>query len=76
MLPRFVLVPAVPVEKPSYRDGLEPHSEAYSGSFDIYDNKEEVRLTRGFHDRTVAEAACVNMNCEADNPDGCSLVEV
>ncbi|PYC40133.1 hypothetical protein DMX08_08985 [Pseudomonas protegens] len=68
MRPRFVLVPAVQVERRSHGSGFHVQSQAHLGRFDIYDNQEKVRLAYGFQDKTVAETACAKINLEADNP--------
>jgi hypothetical protein len=67
MRPRFVLVPAVQVERRSHGSGFHVQSKSHLGRFDIYDNQEKVRLAHGFQDKTVAQAACTKMNLEAND---------
>ncbi|MDZ3992234.1 Arm DNA-binding domain-containing protein [Pseudomonas sp. Teo4] len=68
MQPRFVIVPAVPVEGESFRIGNRFYAAAVSVGFDIYDNQEKERLKRGFINRSDAAAACDNMNADTRNP--------
>ncbi|GAI27049.1 unnamed protein product [marine sediment metagenome] len=44
MQPRFVIVPAVPIEGESFRIGNRFYAATTSGGFDIYDNQEKERL--------------------------------
>ncbi|PTT00189.1 hypothetical protein DBR24_11155 [Pseudomonas sp. HMWF006] len=60
MRPRFVLVPAVQVERRPHRSGFHHQSKAHLGRFDIYDNQDKVRLQHGFQDRTAADCVCQN----------------
>ncbi|MEN5033727.1 hypothetical protein [Pseudomonas sp. TWI929] len=69
MQPRFVIVPAVPIEGESLRIGNRFYAATTSGGFDIYDNQEKERLKRGFINRSDAAAACVKMNAESRNPE-------
>ena len=68
MQPRFVIVPAVPVEGESVRIGNRFYAATTSGGFDIYDNQEKQRLKRGFINKSEAAAACTSMNDESRNP--------
>ncbi|GLO14687.1 hypothetical protein PPUJ20028_32700 [Pseudomonas putida] len=68
MQPRFVIVPAVPVEGESFRIGNRFYATTTSGGFDIYDNQEKQRLRRGFVNKSQAAAACDLMNAESRNP--------
>ncbi|CAI3800139.1 hypothetical protein GLGCALEP_02527 [Pseudomonas sp. MM221] len=68
MQPRFVIVPAVPVEGESFRIGNRFYAATTSGGFDIYDNQEKQRLKRGFVNKSEAAAACESMNAESRNP--------
>ncbi|MNE76461.1 hypothetical protein D3C77_369590 [compost metagenome] len=65
MLPRFVIVPALPVEKESYRKGSRFYAKTVSGGFDIYDNKKKLRLKPTYPAKELAEAACETMNRES-----------
>lgn len=67
MLPRFVIVPAVPAE--SGRVGTRFYAETISGGFDIYDNKEKKRLKPSYLSRHEADYACQKMNIEWEEPD-------
>lgn len=65
---RFVLVPAVQVERTSHDSEFNVQSQAHLGRFDIYDNQQKVRLPHGFQEKAAAEEACAKMNLEASNP--------
>ncbi|BBT41018.1 MULTISPECIES: hypothetical protein [Pseudomonas] len=69
MQPRFVIVPAVPIEGESFHIGNRFYSNTTSGGFDIYDNQEKERLKRGFADKSVASIACDKMNADSRNPE-------
>ncbi|MNH28972.1 hypothetical protein D3C79_891770 [compost metagenome] len=69
MQPRFVIVPAVPVEKESFKSGSRYYAATVSGGFDIYDNQEKTRLRPSYATRTQAESARVKLNSECRNPD-------
>ncbi|WJM54473.1 hypothetical protein QUC26_04695 [Pseudomonas asiatica] len=69
MQPRFVLVPAVPVDNHSFRVGTRFYAETASVGFYIYDNQNKVRLKHQFPTRQEGVAACAKMNAEARNPD-------
>jgi len=66
---RFVIVPAVPIEKDSFRSGARFYANTVSGGFDIYDNQEKLRLKPSYPTRTLAEVACATMNESCLNPD-------
>ncbi|AGN79527.1 MULTISPECIES: hypothetical protein [Pseudomonas] len=68
MQPRFVIVPAVPVEGESFRIGNRFYAATASGGFDIYDNQEKQRLKRGYINKSEAATACGLMNAESRNP--------
>lgn len=69
MLPRFVIVPAVPIEQESFRAGTRFYATTVSGGFDIYDNQEKIRLKPSYSAREEAMAHCAQMNAEHDaNP--------
>ncbi|WP_460421867.1 hypothetical protein [Pseudomonas sp. ZL2] len=69
MQPRFVIVPAVPVETKSIQTGNRFYATTVSNGFDIYDNQEKVRLKLSYPVKGLAEAACAKMNLESRNPD-------
>ena len=66
---RFVIVPAVPIEKDSFQSGARFYANTVSGGFDIYDNQEKIRRKPSYPTRTLAEAACAEMNETCRNPD-------
>lgn len=62
MQPRFVVVPAVPIEK-----DLIPRRDRFLArlvvdGFDLYDTHEKLRLSQGFLTRREAEAECLRLN--------------
>lgn len=67
MLQRFVLVPAIPVDREPFRVERQYYEQSVFSGFDIYDNREKVRLKTGFPDRAVGEKACAQMNAEFRN---------
>ncbi|BDM22388.1 Arm DNA-binding domain-containing protein [Pseudomonas sp. LRP2-20] len=69
MQSRFVIVPAVPIEKESFQSGSRFYAATVSGGFDIYDNQEKLRLKSSYASRSQAEAARVRLNSECRNPD-------
>lgn len=69
MLPRFVIVPAVPVKMKSFRNGSRFYADTISGGFDIYDNKEKKRLKPSLLTKEEAEAACQKNNHDFDAAD-------
>ncbi|AJQ46863.1 MULTISPECIES: hypothetical protein [Pseudomonas] len=69
MQPRFVIVPAVPIEGESFQIGNRFYAATTSGGFDIYDNQEKERLKRGFTNRTAAAAECEKLNAGSRNPE-------
>ncbi len=69
MQSRFVIVPAVPVEKDHFQSGTRFYANTVSGGFDIYDNQEKLRLKPSYPTRALADAACAKMNSECRNPD-------
>ncbi|WDY60408.1 hypothetical protein [Pseudomonas sp. PSKL.D1] len=62
MQPRFVIVPAVPIEKESFRFGSRYYAATACGGFDIYDNEAKERLKPSYPSRTDAEMQCRQMN--------------
>ncbi|HBN8287769.1 hypothetical protein V4W48_21915 [Pseudomonas aeruginosa] len=68
MLPRFVIVPAVPIETEAFRNGSRFYATTTSGGFDIYDNQEKMRLTPSYSTKVQADSACAKMNAECRNP--------
>jgi len=64
MVPRFVVVPAIPTETGSLRNGARFYSSTVPSGFNIYDNKEKCRLPLSFPTRQEAETACEVKNSE------------
>lgn len=69
MLPRFVIVPALPIEQEPFRQGIRHFSTTISGVFDIYDNQEKLRLKPSYPTRALAETACVKLMETCGSPD-------
>ncbi|WP_082044721.1 hypothetical protein [Pseudomonas sp. C5pp] len=68
MQPRFVIVPAVPIENESFQIGNRFYAATTSGGFDIYDNQEKIRIKRNFSNRSLAITECEKMISESRNP--------
>jgi hypothetical protein len=66
MQPRFVIVPAVPIEKESFRVGSRYYAATVCGGFDIYDNLAKERLKPSYPNRTDAELQCHRMNTKLE----------
>ncbi|MFJ4452949.1 hypothetical protein ACIP1G_03505 [Pseudomonas sp. NPDC089392] len=66
MLPRFVIVPAVPIEKESFRVGSRDYAATVCGGFDIYDNQAKERLKPSYPSRTAAQLQCERLNKRGD----------
>ncbi|MDH4846011.1 hypothetical protein E8E78_16200 [Pseudomonas sp. BN505] len=66
---RFVIVPALPVEKESFQSGSRFYAATESSGFDIYDNQEKLRLNPTYSTRVLAEASRIELNSECRNPD-------
>lgn len=64
MLSRFVIVPGIPVETGSVREGARFYSTMTPNGFNIYDNKERCRLALVFATLAEAEAECRAKNSE------------
>lgn len=64
MVSRFVVVPAIPAETGSVRNGARFYSSMAPCGFSIYDNKEKCRLHLSFSTRAGAEAECEVKNSE------------
>lgn len=64
MQPRFVIVPAVPIEQESFRAGTRYYATTVSGGFDLYDNQEKIRLKPSYQNKEEASAHCDRMNAE------------
>lgn len=68
MQKRFVIVPAVPIDKECFQSGSRYYAATVSGGFDIYDNQQKLRLKPSYSTRSLAEAACEQLNGECSNP--------
>ncbi|APO82382.1 MULTISPECIES: hypothetical protein [Pseudomonas] len=66
MQPRFVIVPAVPIEKESFRVGSRYYAATVCGGFDIYDNQAKERLKPSYPSRTDALMQCEQLNKRGD----------
>lgn len=64
MVSRFEVVPAIPTETGSMRDGIRFYSSMAPAGFSIFDNKAKCRLPRSFATRKDAEAECGAKNSE------------
>ncbi|MFP3368905.1 MULTISPECIES: hypothetical protein [unclassified Pseudomonas] len=62
MQTRFVIVPAVPIEKESFRVGTRYYAATVCGGFDIYDNQAKERLKPSYPSRTDAQVQCEQLN--------------
>lgn len=66
MLPRFVIVPALPIiSSDSFQSGTHVYTSLPSSGFDIYDNQNKLRLRPSYPGRMAADAACAKMNMES-----------
>ncbi|PTU00220.1 hypothetical protein DBR45_23865 [Pseudomonas sp. HMWF031] len=64
MISRFVVVPAIPTETGSMRNGVRFYCETASIGFSIYDNEEKLRLKTTYQAREDAETECQRLNLE------------
>jgi hypothetical protein len=64
MTPRFVVVPAIPTETGSKRNGMRFYCETEPIGFNIYDNEEKLRLKATYQTRVEAEGDCQRLNLE------------
>ncbi|MCW8275241.1 hypothetical protein IMF27_21910 [Pseudomonas sp. PCH199] len=62
MISRFVIVPAIPTETGSMRDGSRFYSQTAPIGFNLYDNEEKHRLKTTYQNREEAEAECQRLN--------------
>lgn len=68
MQPRFVVVPAVPIEKDAVKRGSHFYSKIICAGFDIYDNHDKTRLNTSFSTRADAEHECARRNGSMGTP--------
>ena len=64
MISRFVVVPGVPTETGSIRNGTRFYCETAPIGFNIYDNEEKLRLKVTYQTRVEAESECQRLNLE------------
>lgn len=64
MMSRFVVVPAIPTETGSMRDGARFYCETAPIGFNIYDNDEKCRLKTTYQSRDEAKEECQQLNHE------------
>ena len=64
MISRFVVVPAIPTETGSMRNGTRFYCETAPIGFNIYDNEEKLRLKTTYQARDEAEVECQRLNQE------------
>lgn len=65
---RFVVVPAVPIETGSVRNGTRFYCETVSAGFNIYDNAEKLRSKVTYQTRAEADGECQRLNLEWVEP--------
>ncbi len=64
MTRRYVVVPALPKETGSFRNGTRFYATTVPGGFDIYDNQDKQRLQFTYSTRTTADSECERLNIE------------
>ncbi|MCX2901101.1 hypothetical protein [Pseudomonas mandelii] len=64
MISRFVVVPAVPTETGSMRNGSRFYCQTAPLGFNLYDNQEKLRLKAVYPTRAEAEGDCQKLNQE------------
>lgn len=64
MVPRYVVVPAIPVETQSVRGGKHSYCQTASTGFNLYDNQDKLRLQQAYPSRLEADAECARLNTE------------
>jgi hypothetical protein len=64
MMSRFVVVPAVPKETGSTRNGSRFYCTTDSVEFNIYDNDDKCRLQACYPNRIEANTECERLNAE------------
>jgi hypothetical protein len=62
MLSRYVVVPAIPIETESVREGGRYYCKTLSSGFNLYDNQDKQRLKTTYPTRLEAEAECERLN--------------
>ncbi|QVW26835.1 hypothetical protein KJF94_08685 [Pseudomonas hormoni] len=64
MISRFVVVPAIPTETGSMRNGSRFYCQTAPIGFNLYDNEEKLRLKTSYQTREEAESECLRVNME------------
>ena len=64
MISRFVVVPAIPTETGSMRNGSRFYCQTAPIGFNLYDNEEKLRLKTTYQTREEAERECQQLNLE------------
>jgi hypothetical protein len=64
MMSRFVVVPALPTETGSLRNGSRFYCQTAPVGFNLYDNEEKLRLKAPYQTREEAESECQRVNLE------------
>lgn len=64
MISRFVVVPAIPTETGSMRNGSRFYCQTAPIGFNLYDNEEKLRLKTTYQTREEAEGECQRLNLE------------
>ena len=59
MMSRFVVVPAIPTETGSTRNGARFYCKTAPIGFNLYDNEEKLRLKTTYQTREEAERECL-----------------
>ncbi len=62
MISRFVVVPAIPTETLSVRNGDRFYPKTAPIGFNIYDNEEKLRLKTTYQARVDVEDECQRLN--------------
>jgi hypothetical protein len=64
MIPRFVVVPAIPTETGATRNGTRFYCKTAPIGFNLYDNQEKRRLPTTYLTRMEADQECLQLNTE------------
>lgn len=62
MISRFVVVPAIPMETGSLRNGSRFYCQTAPIGFNLYDNEEKLRLKTTYQTQEEAESECQRVN--------------
>lgn len=64
---RFIVIPAIPIETGSVRNGTRFYCETGPTGFNIYDNDEKLRSKVAYQTRSEADGECQRLNLELVN---------